>query len=122
VSHFTYLGFQEYTPKSSVFDLGRSLYTELARHWGPCWVSNWALEQVRAVDNDMAMLPDPTDAHTFERCKLDAGERQTTMSSISCTEIFSGCDVGMLLSAPKLCVVAADRSSTLHGLPCRSAP
>ncbi|HMI82876.1 MAG TPA: hypothetical protein VK550_02225 [Polyangiaceae bacterium] len=52
VSHFTYVGFQEYTPKSSVFDLGRALYTELARHWGPCWVSNWVLEQVRAVDTD----------------------------------------------------------------------
>ena len=30
-----------------------------------------------ATPEMMAMLPDPTDAHTFERCKLDAGERQT---------------------------------------------
>ena len=30
-----------------------------------------------ATPEMMALLPDPTDAHTFERCKLDAGERQT---------------------------------------------
>ena len=51
-THFTHLGFQEYTPKASVFDLGQSLYHELARHYGPCWVSSWVLDQLKLVDND----------------------------------------------------------------------
>jgi len=52
VSHFTYLGFQEYTPRSSVYDLGRAIYTELIRYWGPCWVTSWVFDRIRLVDAD----------------------------------------------------------------------
>lgn len=51
-THFTYLGFQEYSPKASVFDLGRSLHLELARHYGPCWVTSWVFDRLRLVDDD----------------------------------------------------------------------
>lgn len=52
VSHFTYLGFQEYSRNASVFDLGRPLYSELIRYYGPCWVSNVLLEAIRTADDD----------------------------------------------------------------------
>lgn len=52
VSHFTYLGFQEYSPKLSVFDLGKAIQVELIRFWGPCWVTSWVLDHIRLVDAD----------------------------------------------------------------------
>jgi len=51
-THFTYLGFQEYSPRMSVFDLGKPLYTELIRYYGPCWVTSWLLDQIQIVDAD----------------------------------------------------------------------
>ena len=51
-THFTYLGFQEYNRKLSVFDLGRPLHTYLSRHLGPCWVSRWVFEAIELVDDD----------------------------------------------------------------------
>lgn len=51
-THFTYLGFQEYSHKASIFDLGKSLHTHLIRYYGPCWVSHWVLDQLQIIDND----------------------------------------------------------------------
>lgn len=51
-THFTYLGFQEYTPRASVFDLGRAFHTHLVRFYGPCWVTSWVLDRLRIVDAD----------------------------------------------------------------------
>lgn len=52
-THFTYLGFQEYSRRASVFDLGRALHSHLSRHLGPCWVSRWVLENIQLVDADV---------------------------------------------------------------------
>ncbi|MGZ5441801.1 MAG: hypothetical protein ACXW5U_17890 [Thermoanaerobaculia bacterium] len=51
-THFTYLGFQEYTRKASVLDLGRPLHAYLSRYFGPCWVSRWVFEGIQIVDDD----------------------------------------------------------------------
>ncbi len=51
-THFTYLGFQEYTRKASVFDLGKALHTHLTRHLGPCWVTQWVFDKIQLVDAD----------------------------------------------------------------------
>jgi len=40
VSHFHTVGFQEYHPKASVRELGRSLKLHLASVYGPCWVTD----------------------------------------------------------------------------------
>lgn len=52
-SHFEYLGWQEYTPKSSVFDLGLAFRAKLVSRYGPCWVSQWTLDKLRLVDDDI---------------------------------------------------------------------
>ncbi|MDZ4855738.1 MAG: hypothetical protein SGJ26_12915 [Nitrospirota bacterium] len=51
-THFTYLGFQEYSKNASVFDLGQSLHTHLVRHVGPCWVTQWVFDRLQLVDAD----------------------------------------------------------------------
>jgi len=51
-THFTYLGFQEYSPRANVFDLGKALHTQLVRYYGPCWVTTWVLDAIRLVDDD----------------------------------------------------------------------
>jgi hypothetical protein len=51
-SHFTYLGFQEYSKRMSAFDLGVSLRTHLIKRYGPCWVTDWVLDKIRIVDDD----------------------------------------------------------------------
>lgn len=51
-THFTYLGYQEYSRKASVFDLGYSLHIHLTRHLGSCWVTEWVLDKIRLVDAD----------------------------------------------------------------------
>jgi hypothetical protein len=51
-THFTYLGFQEYTRTASIFDLGKSLHTHLLRYYGPCWVSQWVIDKLKLVDDD----------------------------------------------------------------------
>lgn len=51
-THFTYLGFQEYTRRANLFDLGKALHTHLIRYLGPCWVSHWVLDKLRLVDDD----------------------------------------------------------------------
>lgn len=51
-SHFTYLGFQEYSPKLNIFELGKPLHTQLTRYLGPCWVSSFVLDRIQLVDND----------------------------------------------------------------------
>jgi hypothetical protein len=51
-SHFTYLGFQEYSPRLNVFDLGKPLHAELIRYYGPCWVTSWVFDHIRLVDAD----------------------------------------------------------------------
>lgn len=51
-THFTYLGFQEYSHRASVFDLGKALHTHLVRHFGPCWVSQWVIDKIKIVDDD----------------------------------------------------------------------
>lgn len=52
-SHLGHLGFQEYGPNRSVFDLGRPLHVWLGRHLGPCWVSEWIFDRLRLVDDDI---------------------------------------------------------------------
>ena len=39
--------------KASVFDLGKTLRAELVRYYGPCWVTDWVLDRIRAVDDDL---------------------------------------------------------------------
>lgn len=51
-THFTYLGFQEYSRKASIFDLGKALHTHLSRYLGPCWVTQWVFDNLHIVDND----------------------------------------------------------------------
>lgn len=51
-THFTYLGFQEYSRKASVFDLGSALHTHLTRYLGPCWVTHWVFDKLQLVDAD----------------------------------------------------------------------
>ncbi len=52
-THFTYLGFEEYREKASVFDLGLSLHAQLRRRRGPCWVSQFVLDKIHLIDNDL---------------------------------------------------------------------
>lgn len=52
-THFTYLGFQEYSRNLSVFELGKSLHTYLIRYFGPCWVTEWVIDRIRIVDDDL---------------------------------------------------------------------
>ncbi len=52
-THFTYLGFQEYSRKASVFDLGKSLHTHFGRYLGPCWVTQWLIDRLQIVDDDI---------------------------------------------------------------------
>ena len=52
-THFTYLGFQEYSRKANIFDLGRPLHTYLSRYFGPCWVTRWLFDTLQLVDNDI---------------------------------------------------------------------
>ncbi|MGH8608261.1 MAG: hypothetical protein ACREX9_12840 [Gammaproteobacteria bacterium] len=52
-THFTYLGFQEYSLKSSIFDLGKALHTHLIRYLSPCWVTHWVFDKIRLVDDDI---------------------------------------------------------------------
>jgi hypothetical protein len=52
-SHFIYPGIEEYSPKASLFSLGRSFRPLMLRTWGPCWVSSWVLEQIRTVDDTL---------------------------------------------------------------------
>lgn len=51
-THFTYLGFQEYSRKASVFDLGKALHTHLSKYLGPCWVTQWVFDKLYLIDND----------------------------------------------------------------------
>ncbi len=51
-THFTYLGFQEYSRKASIFDLGKVLHTHLTRYLGPCWVTHWVFDKIQLVDDD----------------------------------------------------------------------
>jgi hypothetical protein len=51
-SHFTYLGYQEYTRNAHVFDLGRALYSDLVKIWGPCWITSWIFDHIQIVDAD----------------------------------------------------------------------
>lgn len=51
-THFTYLGFQEYTRRAHIFDLGKALHTHLIRYLGPCWVSHWVIDKLQIVDDD----------------------------------------------------------------------
>jgi hypothetical protein len=52
-SHFEYLGWQEYTPRSSVFELGARFRTKLSQVYGPCWVTQWVLDRLQLVDDDI---------------------------------------------------------------------
>jgi len=52
-SHFSYLGFQEYSPAASVFDLGHALHYHLGRIYGPCWVTSWVFDQIQLVDDNI---------------------------------------------------------------------
>ncbi|MFN0073347.1 MAG: hypothetical protein ACKVVP_17845 [Chloroflexota bacterium] len=51
-SYFTYLGFQEYSPKHSIFDLGKPFHTQLVRYLGPCWVTQWVFDKLDLIDDD----------------------------------------------------------------------
>ncbi len=44
-SHFNCVGFQEYSPKSTITELGRSLRDYLVLIYGPCWVTDmiWSI-------------------------------------------------------------------------------
>jgi hypothetical protein len=58
-THFTYLGFQEYSRKASVFTVGKSLQLHLQRYLGPCWVTQWVFDLIKIVDLDIwAVLKD----------------------------------------------------------------
>ena len=48
-SHFEYVGFQEYSPKIPVIELGKSLRDYLASLYGPCWVS----EMIWQIPHDL---------------------------------------------------------------------
>ena len=48
----TILGFQEYSRKASIFDLGKALHTHLSRYLGPCWVTQWVFDKLYLVHND----------------------------------------------------------------------
>jgi hypothetical protein len=52
VTHFTYLGHQEYSRKAHVFELGKHLHAHLVRHLGPCWVTQWVFDRLQLVDSD----------------------------------------------------------------------
>lgn len=63
-SHFTHVGFQEYSPKLSNFELGRSLYDHLVLTYGPCWVTQWIFDifdilKIRVFDDHRFPKPDP---------------------------------------------------------------
>lgn len=51
-SHFTYLGFQEYSPKLNIFELGKPLHVHLTRYFGPCWVTSFIFDRIELVDAD----------------------------------------------------------------------
>lgn len=51
-THFTYLGFQEYTRTAGIFDLGKPLYTYFGRYFGPCWVSRFVFDTIQLIDDD----------------------------------------------------------------------
>ena len=77
-SHFTAVGFQEYSPKLSNFELGRSLYDHLVLTYGPCWVSQWIIEifdnlKIRVFDDPRNPRPDPClSCPPFELFELNA--------------------------------------------------
>ena len=52
-THFTYLGFQEYRRTASIFDLGKALHTHLVRYLGPCWVTQWVIDKLQIIDDDI---------------------------------------------------------------------
>lgn len=63
-SHFTDIGFQEYSPKLSNFELGRGLYDHLASIYGPCWVTQSIFEifdilKIRVFEDPRFPKPDP---------------------------------------------------------------
>lgn len=51
-THFTYLGFQEYSRRASIYDLGKPFYNHLIRYYGPCWVTTWVLDRIRLIDDN----------------------------------------------------------------------
>lgn len=52
-THFTYLGFQEYSRKATLLDLGKALQSHLIRYLGPCWVTHWVFDKLMLVDDDL---------------------------------------------------------------------
>lgn len=52
-THFTYLGFQEYSRRANIFDLGRALHTHLTSFLSPCWVTHWVFDKLQLVDADI---------------------------------------------------------------------
>lgn len=63
-SHFTHVGLQEYSPKLSNLDLGRSLYDHLILIYGPCWVTQWILDifdilKIKVLEDPRLPNPDP---------------------------------------------------------------
>lgn len=63
-SHFTHVGFQEYSPKLSNLQLGKSLYDHLVFIYGPCWVTQWILDildilRIRAFTDPRFPEPGP---------------------------------------------------------------
>ena len=52
-SHFTYLGFREFSIKSNLFENGYPLKRELSRYFGPCWVSDLILEWIKINDKGL---------------------------------------------------------------------
>lgn len=52
-SHFEYVGLQEYHPRATVFDLGSVLRHRLVPLYGPCWVSQWLIDHLQLVDDDI---------------------------------------------------------------------
>jgi hypothetical protein len=52
-SFFEYLGFREYSPAVSIFELGYPLKIQLIRSYGPCGVLQFILDWVKLYDEDL---------------------------------------------------------------------
>lgn len=57
VSHFTDIGFQEYSAKLDNVTLGQAAYLQLRRIYGPCWVSHVLFDILRLKDFQVVEIP-----------------------------------------------------------------
>lgn len=53
-NHFEYLGFREFSPRASIWDLGSAFKVELGRVYGPCWVTQFVFDWIWVSDRALS--------------------------------------------------------------------